>query len=148
MTKKRRPFFHVHDYIQFETDKSGIGPRWKLNIDTGGSGVYAKGIVTEVELNYIELDAIYPDGDVRTLRFPNYGSSDYETGQWFWRGYLSHADRKQPECVCGLGENSATHYMFCPVHDWLREKDREEEEKRRKEEEEIRKNSKFYKSRP
>ena len=141
---KRRPFFHKHDYIKFEIDKPRKGPRWKLNVDTGGSGEFAKGIITEVELNYIELDAIFPDNEIRTIRFPNYSSSDFDREQWFWRGYLQHASTKQPECECGMGNESATHYMFCPTHDWLKEKDREEEQQRRRAEEKARKISKLF----
>lgn len=136
--KKKRPFFRVHDYIEFEMDKKEQGPRWKLNVDSGGCGKYAKGIVTEVELNYIEVDAIYPDGEVRTTRFPNYSSSDYEKEQWWWNGYLQHADKKEPECECGMGAESGTHFMFCPMHDYLRQKDREAAEKAEQEAREAR----------
>ena len=141
--KKRRPFFRKHDYIEFEIDKKMLGPRWKLNIDTGGCGRYAKGIITDVELNYIELDAIYPDGEVRTTRFPNYGSSDYEREQWWWKGYLAHADSIKPTCECGMGTSSGTHYMFCPMHEWLRAKDREAEEEKRRKKEDARKQSRL-----
>ncbi len=138
---KKRPFFRIHDYIKFEANRRLDGPRWNCNYDSGGSGRYVNGIITEVELNYIELDAIYPDGEVRTCRFPNYGSSDYTKDQWFWSGYLTHADKKKPKCECGMGDDSGTHYMFCPMHEWLREKDKEAQEEQHRKEEEARKRS-------
>jgi hypothetical protein len=141
---RKRPFFRVHDYIEFESNKRLDGPRWNCNVDGGGSGRYVKGIITDVELNYIQLDAIYPDGEVRTTRFPNYGSTDYDKEQWFWNGYLQHADKKKPTCECGMGDDSATHYMFCPMHDWLREQDRNANEERRKKEREAKKRSSLF----
>ncbi len=133
--KRRRPFFKTHDYVEFEMDKKKVGPRWKLNVDTGGCGEYAKGIITDLELRYIQLDAIFPDGHVRTIRFPNYASSDYDIKQWTYSGYLKHVDVKKPSCECGMGNKSGTHYMFCPMFDHLQEQDRKAREKRKELEE-------------
>ena len=132
--KQRRPFFRMHDYVEFEINPALDGPRYNCNYDSGGSGKWAKGIITDLQLNYIELDAIYPDGEVRTCRFPNYGSSDYDKGQWFWKGYLSHAAdaSTKPKCECGNGDDSPFHYFFCPMHEYLKKLDRDEEEKRKK----------------
>ena len=131
--RKKRPFFSIHDYNEFEMDKKEEGPRWKLNVDSGATGKWAKGIVTDIDLHYIQMDAIYPDGEVRTTRFPNYASSDYDKEQWWRVGYLQHADKEEPQCECGMGRESGTHYMFCPMHEWLRVKDREAEEKAQQE---------------
>lgn len=120
--KKRRPFFNLYDYIEFELNTQRTGPRWNLNVDEGPSGRWVKGIVTDADLNFIEVEVLMPNGIVKPFRFPNYASSDYDPEQWFFEGYLrKEKDEKDtPSCECGYGDESNLHFMFCPMHDWLK----------------------------
>lgn len=113
-------FFEINDEVMFETDPYGIGPRWMLNYDQGYSGIWATGIVTSVEKTCIRIDALFPDGDVRPVSWPNYGSSDFEPDQWMYPGYLQKLDGPGPECDCGCGKDDKNgHWKFCQRYGWL-----------------------------
>lgn len=113
MTRKIPQFKRNEDVI-FEVSPGGELPRWLLNRDLGYTGNYAEGIITEVTSIYISVDALYPDGEVRNMNFPNWESSDYETEQWWYPGYLMKINEPPTPCDCGYGNQSAVHWQFCP----------------------------------
>lgn len=127
--KRRRPFFKVYDYIEFELNTKKDGPRWNLNVDEGSSGRWAKGIVIDIDLNFIEVEALMPTGIVKAFKFPNYASSDFDAEQWFFEGYLRKDEPNRidkPKCECGYGDDSNLHFIFCPMHEHVMKKKDEE----------------------
>jgi hypothetical protein len=109
---KKPPIFKDNDYVKFEVDPSGLGPRWSSNKDKGYSGRWAEAVITEITSKEIVLDALFPDNEIKVVRFPNTGSDYYDPEQWWFPGYLRKVITK-PICDCGCTDG--THWMFCPA---------------------------------
>jgi len=98
----------LDDEVEFEV--SAVGgknrPRWDLNVDTGGTGIWAKGHVIAITPQYIEIKYEI-EGYIGSgiCRFPNYASTDYEPGQWDHDGYLrlisDYSSKNKLTCECG-----------------------------------------------
>lgn len=118
------PNLAIDDNVVFEIDPTGTKPRWVLNTDKGYTGIWAIGIITEINNTYIRVDALFPDGEVRAVSWPNYDSSDFETEQWLYPGYLQKIKEGSPLCECGCGNNDKNgHYDFCPRWEWFKNQD-------------------------
>ena len=114
--------FRVGDEVIFECSSAiSNKPRWQFNDDTGGSGVWATGIVDHVDEKIIQI-AFTIEGFVGTgyCTWPNTEHDEFEPLQWYEEGYLQvRRKRKKKRCECGsevtYGLN-ATHTSYCPKY--------------------------------
>lgn len=111
------PAFTVDSEVEFEVSPFGDAPRWCLNRDLGYTGKWAQGLVTCVSEYAIEVFAFFPDGHTQTITFPNYMSSDFETRQWEYPGYLRLIKDLIPSCDCGC-KDIGYHWNFCAKGQW------------------------------
>lgn len=108
--------FNIGDIVEFELNPRHDGPRWECNTDQGWSKKYTMGVIENIDIYRISVLALLPGRGLGTymVNFPNTQSTDYDSDQWIWPGYLKLYDTyAPPDCDCGNGNNSATHYMFC-----------------------------------
>lgn len=117
-SSKRRNFFKVGDFVNFELDEEMVTFRYHDGNDYGGSGEYENGIVERKTQEFIEVAAVMPDKKLRKFKVANYAHEKYDHRQWTKEGFIvkwsiEHLDIA---CECGYGNESNIHFMFCPRH--------------------------------
>lgn len=77
------PEFKVGDLVECERGEYDL-PRWNYNRDTGGSGVYMRGKVTDVYSDHLTVE--FDNGHVWGWPLADY--KNYSDDQWKNPGYL------------------------------------------------------------
>lgn len=115
------PQFKVGDQVKFECSqrKPHNQPRWIMNYDTTGNGIWAYGEVTEIKPDVIMVEYEIEEFAGKGMsQWPNLDHPEYNSNQWHQDGYLRRLDREQLICECGaeivFGENTS-HSSWCPM---------------------------------
>jgi hypothetical protein len=104
--------FKILDVVSFEIGGHGTknSPRWSKNIDYGGSGIWATGVVRFVDEYVIKVEyEIENYVDSGFCNWPNFKNNDYKENQWSRCGFL-----KKIQCECGGEKTKTTHSGWCP----------------------------------
>lgn len=106
--------FKVGDKVEFELSIQGQKnrPRWERGFDKGGSGFWAVGTVTEVDMYKIVVSYTIKDHvGTGICEWPYNLSPDYHGSQWSRPGFLRLL--KSPTCDCGGDKANTTHSDWC-----------------------------------
>ncbi len=121
------PKFKVGEMVEMELSNKGRGlPRWDMNADAGGSGVWVAGQVLGFEDDPSTggpvVKIAYPNpksGTLATWNFPLLGHKNYIAGQWNLSGYLRRSKpTKTIVCECGAKHTSTPHMhlSYCGLY--------------------------------
>jgi hypothetical protein len=127
------PIFTIGEEVEFEVAKGKNYARWdytninNINIDLGGSGVWAKGVIVDAEealggysastfdIDFMGTQYIYVKYEIDEMvgagyaGFPRKNNVNYNSWQWSRKGFL----RKSSRCVCGAEKCNTTHSFWC-----------------------------------
>lgn len=110
--------FREGDHVEFELSILGFQnqSRWRMNKDTGGSGNWAQGTVTDVDKNKIVVEFGIKDyiGTGHSI-WPSLCHPDFKQDQWDYEGYLRL--KHNLKCVCGSDKTYGKigfHMWYCP----------------------------------
>lgn len=115
--------FLVGDSVIFELSlHSGkLTPRWDMDRDYGGCGLWADGKVAQIDHEEIWVSYdLSEHGYVGTgsVIFPNKKNERYDPYQWYRDGYLKLSKRRA-SCECGsekVYRGNAPHSHWCPKY--------------------------------
>tara|TARA_B100000282_G_C31446778_1_gene360560 strand:- start:13 stop:384 length:372 start_codon:yes stop_codon:yes gene_type:complete len=114
----RKLKFKKDDDIECELSPELDAPRYNgINRDLGASGQWTWGYISDIISTRYEL-TVWIGSDLKVFTVPNENSRFYNQDIWNQPGYVKHKNepRQGPNCECGMGNSSATHFFFCPRH--------------------------------